>query len=95
MKRPQRFSFFHANENAPAWGVGHVVGTNTVLVPVSFDFEGTFTPTNGSPQDVSFSQVKGNAAPPNGTYDTCTFDLLESSPEGVFDATGTVVALVH
>src|SRR5437870_4329487 len=45
----------NANEDAPAWGVGHVVGTNMVLIPFSFDFEGTFTPIGGEPEPFSFS----------------------------------------
>ena len=87
----------NANENAPAWGVGHVLGTNTVLIPFSFDIEGTFTPPGGTPQPISFTQEKGhgNAAPPNGSYDTCTFQMSDTGPDGTFEATGTVVALIH
>jgi hypothetical protein len=85
----------HANENAPAWGVGHIVGGNMVLIPFSFDFEGTFTPTGGDPQPISFSSVKGNGGPANGTYDTCTFEESDSDASGTFEATGTVVALIQ
>ena len=86
----------HANENAPAWGTGRIVGSNTVLIPFSFDFQGTFTPSdNSGSQPVSFSLAKGHGgAAPNGNFDTCTFQISETSPEGSFEATGTVVGLI-
>ena len=87
----------HANESAPAWGVGRVVGSNTVVIPFSFDFEGTFTPSDGSgSQPVSFAQSKGmgKAAPGGATFDTCTFQISDTGPDGSFEATGTVLALI-
>jgi hypothetical protein len=86
----------NANENAPAWGVGHVVGSNMVLIPFSFHFEGSFTPVGGETQYFSFDQTKGKgkAGPAGGTYVTCTFSQSGSDETGDFVFNGTVVALI-
>ena len=64
---------------------------------VSFSFEGTFTPTGGAPEPVSFSKTWANG---KGADDpdaiTCTQDIDETDDTGHFVAHGEVTAVpVH
>jgi hypothetical protein len=64
---------------------------------VTFSVEGTFTPTGGEPEPVSFSKTWANgrgADSPEAI--TCTQEINESGPDGTFVAHAEVTAVpVH
>lgn len=70
---------------------GHLVGGTAVYVVQSIDATFTFTPTGGDPETETLTRSKGNV---HGDTVTCTFELSETSPEGTFTASGTVVVFV-
>ena len=67
---------------------GHDVTGTTVYVVQSIEATFTFTPTGGAPETETLSRSKGNV---HGDTMTCTFSLSETSPEGTFTASGSVV----
>jgi hypothetical protein len=70
---------------------GHLVGGTAVYVVQSIDATFTFTPTGGEPMTEHLVRSKGNV---KGDTVTCTFELSDTSPEGMFTASGTVVVFV-
>ena len=67
---------------------GHDVTGTTMYIVESIDATFTFTPTGGDPQTETLVRSKGNV---HGDTVTCTFELSETSPDGTFTASGTVV----
>jgi hypothetical protein len=67
---------------------GHDVTGTTMYIVESIDATFTFTPTGGDPQTETLARSKGNV---HGDTVTCTFELSETSPDGTFTASGTVV----
>ncbi len=70
------------------WSSGRVVRSNRVLVPYELLFEGTFTPTQGEPQNFTEHHIK--PAPRHGRTDHCTFHQEGTDPEGTFEVDGQV-----
>lgn len=64
------------------WTPGHVVGSNTVLIPYAFRFE--FTPTGGSTEVEEISR----RAPRTTQLDVCTFGGADET--GSFSGTAWV-----
>lgn len=78
------------------WTPGHLLDGG-VLIPVSFDFVGTFTDADGNEFPVDESSTKGNGkAGQNKELLTCTFGIFFEDPETgeTFDAVGTVQGFV-
>jgi hypothetical protein len=70
---------------------GHLVGGTAVYVVQSIDATFTFTPTGGEPMTEHMVRSKANV---HGDTVTCTFELSDTSPDGTFEASGTVVVFV-
>jgi hypothetical protein len=67
---------------------GHVVGDTAVFVLQSIDATFEFTPTGGQTESESFTRSKANL---HGDLVSCSFDFSETTPEGTFRASGTVI----
>jgi hypothetical protein len=65
---------------------GHVVGSTSVFVLQALDITFQFTPPGGPTETETFARSKRN---PHGDLVTCSFDVSEPSPEGVFRLFGT------
>ena len=63
---------------------GHVVDSTSVFVLQALAFQ--FTPPGGPTETETFARSKHN---PHGELVTCSFDVSEPSPEGVFRLFGT------
>jgi hypothetical protein len=64
----------------------HVVGTNEVFLPTSFDLLFTFTSPDG--QSFTFPDTASHGSGSGDT--TCTIDYTQQDPEGTFSIVGTV-----
>jgi hypothetical protein len=71
------------------WTPGHVIGSNQMLIPYSFEFTETFTPTGGGDPEV-FTESIAKKAPRNGRLAECTFGETITIPEGTIEFTGVV-----
>ena len=71
------------------WTPGHVIGSNQMLIPYSFEFTETFTPTGGGDPEVFTESIAKNA-PRNGRLAECTFGETITIPEGTIEFTGVV-----
>jgi hypothetical protein len=65
---------------------GHVVDSTSVFVLQALDITFQFTPPGGPTETETFARSKRN---PHGELVTCSFDVSEPSPEGVFRLFGT------
>jgi hypothetical protein len=65
---------------------GHVVDSTSVFVLQALDIAFQFTPPGGPTETETFTRSKRN---PHGELVTCSFDVSEPSPEGVFRLLGT------
>ena len=67
---------------------GHVVGSTSVFVVQSFNVTFAFTPTGGETMSETAARSKGNV---HGDLVTCTFDVTQRVPDGIFHFVGTAV----
>ena len=65
---------------------GHVVGSTAVFVLQSFNFTFEFTPTGGETMSETNTGSKGNV---HGDLVTCSFDVTQTFPEGIFHLFGS------
>jgi hypothetical protein len=65
---------------------GHVVDSTSVFVLQALAITFQFTPPGGPTETETFARSKRN---PHGELVTCSFDVSEPSPEGVFRLFGT------
>jgi hypothetical protein len=75
----------------------HVIGSNTVLVPVMFGpFTGTFTPEVGAPQPINDPAItKGSFAHVKRDLVECEFTITDTVPgEGTFTGEGSVTVFL-
>ena len=70
---------------------GHLVGSTSVAVVQAIDATFTFTPPGGQTFTEHVDRSKGNL---KGDTMTCTFSLSETTPEGTFTGTGTVLVFL-
>lgn len=71
------------------WTPGHVVGSNQKLIPYSFQFTETFTPSGGGSPEINTETITKNA-PRNGRLAVCAFGDSIQIPEGTLEFTGVV-----
>jgi hypothetical protein len=64
----------------------HVVGSTAVFIPQAFDVTFQFTPTGGTTQTETDTSSKPNV---HGDLVTCSFDVSQTTPGGVFHLFGT------
>lgn len=78
------------------WTPAHDLNSTSVGVPIAFgEFNGTFTPTGGSPRaftDPAFA--KKNIPRSRNLIIECTYTVDGSFPEGTFTGGGTVTLMV-
>jgi len=65
---------------------GHVVGSTAVFVLQAFDITFEFTPTGGETMSETNTGSKGNV---HGDLVTCSFDVTQTFPEGIFHLFGS------
>lgn len=65
----------------------HVVGSNSVLIPQSFNLAFEFTSAGGTTESDTFTASKRK---PHGNLVTCSLDFTETDGEGTFHVSGTV-----
>lgn len=75
-----------------AFSPGHIAGSNALLIPVSIEITGTFTPDVGDPE--VFEETSERNAPPDADLITCTFEQSGAEEGGTFEIQGTVVGYV-
>jgi hypothetical protein len=64
----------------------HVVGSTAVFVPEALDLTFEFTPTGGTTETETDTSSKPNV---HGDLVTCSFDVIQSFPEGTLHLFGT------
>jgi hypothetical protein len=75
------------------WTPTFVLDGNQVLVPVSFEFRLTFTPTGGTPQ--VFVQSASRRAPANATIDSCVAQGTQVGEDGTYELYLSAQLAVH
>jgi hypothetical protein len=73
-----------------AWSPAHVVGITAVFIPQAFDLTFEFTPTGGPTQTETDTRSKPNL---HGDLVTCSFDVTQTFPDGVFRLFGTATGV--
>ena len=73
-----------------AWSPAHVVGSTAVFIPQAFDLTFEFTPTGGPTQTERDIRSKPNL---HGDLVTCSFDVIQTFPDGVFRLFGTATGV--
>ena len=73
-----------------AWSPAHVVGSTAVFIPQAFDLTFAFTPTGGPTQTETDIRSKPNL---HGDLVTCSFDVTQTFPDGVFRLFGTAIGV--
>jgi hypothetical protein len=75
------------------WVPSFVLDGREVLVPVSYEFEFTFTPNGGSPE----TQIATDSrrAPARATIDTCVAHGTQVAPEGTYELHLEAQLVVH
>jgi hypothetical protein len=73
-----------------AWSPAHVVGSTAVFIPQAFDLTFEFTPTGGPTQTETDIRSKPNL---HGDLVTCSFDVTQTFPDGVFRLFGTATGV--
>ena len=73
-----------------AWSPAHVVGSTAVFIPQAFDLTFEFTPTGGPTEIETDIRSKPNL---HGNLVTCSFDVTQEFPDGVFRLFGTATGV--
>ena len=73
-----------------AWSPAHVVGSTAVFIPQAFDLTFEFTPTGGETVTETDIRSKPNL---HGDLVTCSFDVTQTFPDGVFRLFGTATGV--
>jgi hypothetical protein len=73
-----------------AWSPAHVVGSTAVFIPQAFDLTFEFTPTGEPTQTETDIRSKPNL---HGDLVTCSFDVTQTFPDGVFRLFGTATGV--
>jgi hypothetical protein len=73
-----------------AWSPAHVVGSTAVFIPQAFDLTFEFTPSGGTTETETDIRSKPNL---HGDLVTCSFDVTQTSPDGVFRLFGTATGV--
>ena len=68
----------------------HVVGSTAVFIPQAFDLTFEFTPTGEPTQTETDIRSKPNL---HGDLVTCSFDVTQTFPDGVFRLFGTATGV--